>query len=314
MILRIAENITLGDILNANIDRDQDDFHNYAPRFDDVYRSTHKTAVDTVRGMERVAVKTGQNKLYTRNLYAKVDALTLPLYKMEGYVKHAGKLNLLDTPVENFGLHQVRTDVHQKDLEGLGDSLEVLNQNIDHNKTVLLNEGMPQEDIDALKTVKTEIDAENTQQELNKEDRNILATGNQQLLDILVELNKDILDVGKRIYRGVNAAKYNDYVLIKILGRIRHEGTHTQNEGALIIKCVTAANQPIAGLSGKVVGKDDTAVSDTDGVMYFDNITFTTGEKILVEITGEGYLTKLVSDIDLLSGNELDLTVTIDPA
>jgi hypothetical protein len=239
MSLRIHENITIGDILNANLERDKDDFHNYSSRFDDVYLSTHKTAVDTVRGMERVAVKTGQNKLYTRALYAKVDGLTLPLYKMEGYVKHAGQLNLLDTPVENFGLHEVRTDVHQKDLEGLGDSLEVLNQNIDHNKTALLNEGMAQETIDSLKTVKTEIDAENAQQELNKEARNILAKGNEELVDSLIAINKDILDVGKRIYKGVNTAKYDDYVLVKIIGRIRQEGSHEENVGALIIKCVT---------------------------------------------------------------------------
>jgi hypothetical protein len=319
MQLRIHENITIGDILNGNIGRDKVDFKNYAPRFDNAYITSHKVAVDAVRNMERVAVKTGQNKLYTRALYAKVETLHLPVFKLEGYVKHAAGLNLLDTPFENFGLHQVRVDINQKDLEGLGDSLEILNQNIDHNKTVLLTEGLPQTTIDDLIAVKSEIDAENAQQEMNKEDRNILAKGNEKLVDALQLLNRDILDTGKRVYKGVDVARYDDYVLVKLMKRIRNEGNSTtkeleevKNSGALYVTCTDAEGNPIADLAGKVVGKDDEATSDADGVMYFESITIAPGEKIAIEISGETYILKVVADIELIVGEEIEIEVTME--
>jgi DNA-binding phage protein len=319
MRVRIHENISVGDVLHANIVRDKDDLKNYASRIDDAYINNHKQAVDVVRNMERVAVKTGQNKLFTRGLYAKVDGLHLPVFKLEGYVKHAAGLNLLDTTFENFGIHQVRTDIHQKDLEGLGDSLEILNQNVDHNKTVLLNEGLPQATIDMLIAVKHEIDVENAQQEMNKEDRNILAKGNEKLVDALIALNRDILDVGKRVYKGVDDAKYGDYVLVKLMKQIRHEGNATteeldeiKNSGALYVNCKDAEGNPVADLTGKVVGKDDEAMSDDEGVLYFESITIAPGEKIAVEITGALVVPKTISGIELNLGDELEIDATIE--
>ena len=232
MKLRIYENVTVGDLLNANLERDKADFGSYAPRFDASYIANHKTSIDEVRHMPQVLVKTGQNKMYTIGLYIKADSAQEPMRLLEGYVKHAGKLGLLDTPVENFGIHEVRTYTHSKDLEGLGGALEVLNQNIDNNKTVLLNEGLKQVDIDALIDLKNDIDAENVQQELNKEDRNILAKANEVLVAKVKEYNDDILDVGKRIYKDKDAAKYDDYVLEKIIARIRHEWSGDSDDDA----------------------------------------------------------------------------------
>jgi hypothetical protein len=230
MELRVNENVSIGDILAGNIERDKADFMAYAARFSATYRSNHVAAIEAVRHMDKVAVKTGKNKFYTQELYAKADALQIPLRQLEGYVKHAGKMNLLNTPVENFGLHQVREDMHSKDLEGLGDSLEILNQNIDGNKTVLLDEGLTQVKIDELIDVKNRIDSENAQQELNKEDRNIMSKSDEALVAALKVFNDDILDVGKRIYRGVNQAKYDDYVLEKLIGRIRQDAPHDSTE------------------------------------------------------------------------------------
>ena len=83
MKLRIYENVTVGDILNGNIERDKDDFLDYSPRFTDAYRADHKLAIKAVRDMDQVAVKTGQNKFYTQALYDKADKLQEPLRDLE---------------------------------------------------------------------------------------------------------------------------------------------------------------------------------------------------------------------------------------
>ncbi len=212
----------VGDILNANGTRDLPDFTNYSDRFDEDYFLAHKAKITEVRNLPKVEVKTGQNKKFTEDLYKQADSLREPMRFLEGYVKHAGEL--LDVQVKSFGIHEVRECLKEGDLEALSGDLAVVNENIENNKTVLLNEGLKQTTITALIDLKAAIDEQNAQQEVNKEARNLLVEANDKVYAELDALNDDILDVGKRIYKGVSQAKYDDYVLTKIMARIRHTG------------------------------------------------------------------------------------------
>ena len=212
----------LGDVLNANVTRDLSDFTDFSDRFDEDYLQAHKDKITEAKNLPKVEVKTGQNKKFTEDLYKTADSLQQPARLLEGYVKHAG--GLLDVPVKNFGIHEMRESMRKKDLEALSGDLAVVNENIENNKTVLLNEGLKQTAITAFINLKTEIDEENAQQELNKEARGLLVEANDKVYAELDAINDDILDAGKRIYKGVSQAKYDDYVKEKIMARIRHTG------------------------------------------------------------------------------------------
>ena len=219
MSIRNVDKILVGDVLASNLERDKDDFEDYSSRFDEAYRLNHKEKIETVRNLPKVKVKIGQNKKFTQELYKSVDSLKEEMRKLEGYVKHAG--GLLDVAVKDFGIKEVRKCVRGKDLEGLSGKLAVINENIGNNKTVLMDEGLQESRIIALKELKDELDAENAAQEFMKEELDILVNNNKAAFEEMDKLNSDILDVGKRIFKGEDEAKYNDYVLEKILGRIR---------------------------------------------------------------------------------------------
>lgn len=219
MSVRKGDKLTIGDILSGNLQRDLAKFQEFSERFDEDYVENHKEKIENVRSLPSVKVKTGRNKKFTGELYRKANMLQQPMRFLEGYVRHAG--DLLDVPVKSFGIREVRLSVRRKDLEALSGDLAVVNENIEHNKTVLMEEGLKQTAIAALIDLKAAIDGENTQQELNKEARKGLVESNNRVFGELDAINSDILDVGKRIFRGVSKAKYEDYVLRRILGRIR---------------------------------------------------------------------------------------------
>ncbi len=219
MTLRNEDKPTFSDVLSRSLERDLAEFQEYSDRFGDDYVQAHKDKIAEVRNLPKVEVKTGQNKKFTEDLYKKAYGLQQPLRLLEGYVKHAG--DLLDVPVKSFGIHGVRKSLRRGDLGALTGDLAVVNENIEHNKTVLMGEGLKQTAISALIDLKAGIDSQNSQQEVNKEARGTLVEDNNKVYAELDRINSDILDVGKRIFRGVSQAKYDDYVKRKIMGRIR---------------------------------------------------------------------------------------------
>ena len=221
MVIKNAETLAMGDILSGNLTRDLADFNNYAQRFDQAYVDAHRAKILAFREAKQPKVLRGQNKKFTRDLYKKVDGLRGFMRTLEGYVKHAGKK--LDVTVKDFGISKVRKKVKSKDLEGLGEALSVLIENITHNLVELLDEGYTNQGFAELKDRKDEIDKGNAKQELNKSAMKQLAQKNRALLKEVVAGNNDILDVGKRIYKDRNQAKYKQYVFGQLLEKWRNE-------------------------------------------------------------------------------------------
>jgi len=158
-------------------------------------------------------------KNITARLYATMDGLINPINRVTGYLKLAkGGVNIT---AADFGLAQLRKSISTKNAEGVLSSLRTVSTNLGKHAAILGAQGLTPELTSRFTDAGISIAADNQKQyEITKNRANIVQN-NMGLLNSLYEQLKEILNIGKILYKNSDAVKLQEYTLTSLLKQVR---------------------------------------------------------------------------------------------
>ena len=146
----------------SSLNRDLPDFTKYSSKFDRGYLTEFEG--DIAVAMEVIMPRTLmlERKMTTTRLHATMDGVLEPLGQLNGYVSLAK--NGVTISVADFGFKALRATINSRDAEGAFKNLQLVNANVVKFKTVLTEQGLSQELIDALVAAAASIAADKQSQ------------------------------------------------------------------------------------------------------------------------------------------------------
>lgn len=218
---KIDELVLISQMVLKSFKRDNKDFYDYTPVYNDIYLKNFSDRIDDVKKLTTSKKITDEIMIINKRIYNNIDNLRPVILWLEGYVKRAGdKLFVYDN---NFGFKEIRNEIRGKNINTLNIALGSVLQNINNNITILNEQGFND---DHLKDIEKRIDvinADNATKTLRSDERKALVENNLIFLNGLWDIIADIMDAGKRVYRYKNKTKYKDYVMTILKKRIKKE-------------------------------------------------------------------------------------------
>jgi hypothetical protein len=165
---------------------------------------------------------TKELKFVTQQLYDKSKNLRVKINVLEGYLKLG--TDDLDIMVEDAGLKSVRSNITNKNTEGLVLNVQKMLTTVRRNQPALEAKGLKPELINEIESQTQEINALNVKQNDITSNRNRLTKQNIGQFNDLWESLQPILKTARAIYRGVDDVKLKDYTIRQLRKRINAEG------------------------------------------------------------------------------------------
>jgi hypothetical protein len=219
MNINIEDLPVTADFLTVSLRRDLPAFSAYSHKFDEAYLNALEEKTLVVKSVIAGKIFTKELAKVTINLKDALGELRPALNKIEGYVKMAGKG--LTTTVAGFGISAVRQPLNRGNVEGVAKALGDLLHSIENNRNVLLEQGLNDETVDALRNAREEIERLNKLQNKIISQRAIAVEENAAVFANLRETISEILTAGRSLYKGVDAARLKDYTLTELKKRMK---------------------------------------------------------------------------------------------
>jgi hypothetical protein len=315
MKARKDEKIVIAEIAFEQLKRDNAAFTAYSPIYDSDFNTKFENEIKKAKAVVNTENLIAEGKVLTETLYSDVDKLKVHINKFEGYVKRADNLTI---NVKDFGIHEVREKINNKDAEGLVMKLSTLIVNITKNTVALEKVGYTTASFTELKSLQTKINNDNVGQTMQDENQSETVVENNKIIERLDLITKDVLDAGKRIYRFSNDVKYGEYIYQKLLRKVRHERNVIKtelnkiNENCIVyINCVDGDDVGIEGLSVKIEEYALSLETDEDGIAYFESVPTKPKISVTITIEGEGWTKQTLANQKLTAGGDLNLDVVM---
>jgi len=199
--------------------RDVTDFTTYSQKFVDPYVIGYDAKIAVVSELVEPKSETVALKTITDRLYNTMNGLIDPINKLTGYIELAED-TIKISPVD-FGLSELRKGIIAKDAESVIKSLHTINVNVIKYNDILTQQGFTAE-LGAKFTaaIVSVADDKQKQYEITSH-RKGLVQNNLSLLNDLYKQLKQILRVGKILYRHKDAAKLKDYTFSELKKNVR---------------------------------------------------------------------------------------------
>lgn len=207
----------IGRFVLSNLKIDLPAFTAFSPEINQEYVAEFEA--HTVRAENLVSTKSKMTevKASTMRLYSTMESITDPLNRLAGYINMA-KLPITLTA---FGITGARRKITSKDAEGLMHQLQAVSTNIEKNKEILLKKGLTEEAAKFFIDVRTQIAADNLLQYEVVENRKQLVQQNKQVLNELYKKIAEVCNIGKILFKNVDAVKLKQYTFSQLIKRVR---------------------------------------------------------------------------------------------
>jgi hypothetical protein len=203
--------------VSTNVRRDLAKFTELYPEIDAEYLTGFDARTEAARGLSTTESETAETRSITQKLYTAIDSVTAPLNQLANYVKLA-KLPFTAT---TFGIAAARRKISSRDAEALIVALKQISENISKNSEALSTKGLTAERAAFFTTVANDIYTLNQQQYEAIENRKTIVNSNRKVLNELYLEVRQFCDMGKSIFRGVDALKVKEYTYTELLKRVQ---------------------------------------------------------------------------------------------
>jgi hypothetical protein len=222
----------IGQFVLDNVQRDLPDFTSAAPDIDQGYIDNQTAKQAVINALVTRTEKTGELKVVTQSLHDRMDGLKPKLDLFEVKLKRAA--DQLATPIAEFGLPKLRTNIRKRNAEALLTDLAVLLREIDSNIHALEAKGftaaMRQEFVDD----RIFIDSHNRQQNTLMNQRSELTAENKALLLDYWHDIAELMSVGKLIFKN-DKVKAKEYTFTNLHSRVRRDSRKAVKSGEGVV-------------------------------------------------------------------------------
>jgi hypothetical protein len=219
---KVEELVPVTESLLNSANKDLNDFSNYSSVFTTDYLSSIRSKSNACKDVTSSSTLTKELKFVTQQLYDKSKNLRVKINALEGYLELG--VDGLDIMIEDVGLKNVRSNIANKNTEGLVLNMQKMLTVVKRNRSALEAKGMKPELIGEIESQIQKIEALNVKQNDMTSDRNRLTKQNISQYNDLWDNLQPILKTAKAIYRGVDDVKLKDYTIRQLRKRINAEG------------------------------------------------------------------------------------------
>lgn len=216
---------TIADFVLASLTRDLADFTAYSPLFTEEYLTNFEAKREIATELILTDSENIRLKAISFKLYEEIKKMRMKLVRIEGYLNLAKK----DLTGDRLGLKKLRLHLNNKNVEGVVVNGRGFVQNLLDNKTILMEKGLKQEQIDNLTTLIDTMETLNKEQNLLQSKRAENCLKNRDIFNNLWAFLRPVMQAGKAIYKGVNESKLNDYTMTRLKKRMNNERKAASN-------------------------------------------------------------------------------------
>ncbi len=216
---KIEEIPTIADFVLASVTRDLADFTAYSPIFTEAYLTDFEAKRKIATELIMTDSVNYELKATTAELYKQLKNFRSLLVRIEGYL-HLATSNLNN---EKLGLVKLRLNINKGNIEGVILNGRSFLTNLTKNKTVLMEKGLKQEQLDNITTLLNTVERLNKEQNLLQSKRSENCLKNRDIFNNLWDLLWPVMKAGKAIYKGTNESKLKDYTMTQIQKRMNNE-------------------------------------------------------------------------------------------
>ena len=223
---KIGEVPTVGSFLIASYNNDVAAFTDYSLDYTVGYGTNLELDRKAIEQLIFPKQITSELKVITGRIYSNQDQVVFNINQLEGYAKRASGLTV---GYKDFGFSEVRKANRSGDIEGLVTALENVTQLAGNavNMAALTLKGYSAAKQTTLVGLMNSLETDNTAQNSKINDRAKLVEDNHVTINAFWDKLVDISDAGKRIFGTVSAEKNNQYVMQRVLGRMRNDAAKT---------------------------------------------------------------------------------------
>lgn len=210
--------------LLASMERDKVDFLEYSPMFADPFMTDVRIKQAECYEIVKSADVLKHQKMVKTQIEDCFVELRRGLNHLEGYLKLG--VDKLDIKLSDFGITAIRADIAKSDVETTISDGHTLITNVKRNSTVLLAKGLKPEAIASMEVLVNKIDVLNENHNSKKDERSRAAVISFTKLNELWLIDKNIMDAGRALYRGVDNVKLREYTLSHLLKRVHSQSAN----------------------------------------------------------------------------------------
>lgn len=210
----------LADYIRTNYVRDQLDFQNYSPDYEESFLERFDSELKIVKDVVATSKIIAEHKAVTKRIKVHYSNARNWTNKIEDYSKKASKS--LTTNFADFGFKGLRKDINIKNDEGTILKFRELLQHVDANITALQSKGLTPAVRTSFVAFVNAFETDIKGQTYKIDERKDLVKNNKNAFKTLYKtLSVDILQTGKIIYKEKDKEKVKDYTFIELLKKIR---------------------------------------------------------------------------------------------
>ncbi len=185
----------------------------FSDAFSDTFINKPTTLIARSAGLVASEKLTKEVTTVTDRIQVQLDA-----NKMEVYFKMAN--GEMTVSADSMGLQNLRDSIHSGGSEGVVQSVRQLLIGVNQNMAVLQSKGLKPDLLNKLQQQADELETLGNDQNFRITERNSHTDENNVVYNELWDQIVLITNIGKVLYRGVDATKVDDYTITSILKRI----------------------------------------------------------------------------------------------
>ena len=229
---RIEEIPSIGAFIINSMTGDVVDFIAYSTIYDDPYLTNLELERKSIEALINPKQLNGELKIITGNVYSNQELLTSNLNYLEGYVKRATGLTI---GLKDLGFQAVREYNQSGDIEGLVSKIDIVTKNAGSttNMAALTLVGFSVAKLKVLTDLRAALKKGNDDQNSKINERIITVANSHAAINAFWVKLLDVCDAGKRIFGPISAEKKQQYVVTKLIGRMRKDAAKTAIGGSV---------------------------------------------------------------------------------
>jgi hypothetical protein len=317
LAIRYEEIPTVGGFVLADFITDKADFIAFSDVYDGAFQTNFETKLNAVNNVVSTRFHRKVIEQITLKQYLDIKLVRPMIRVLKRYVELAQDDTNM-TP-RQFGIIAVTKELARRDMERLNQAMKELFENVDNYMTELSAVGYSATKYAELKAMKTEFYNLNLQQNVKMNEKELAVKENETLFSEVVEMIADIQRTGKALYCITNKTKMeNSYTMATILNRIRQERSEEQkeikkieSECAIYVNYMDEEGNPLAEVRSTVAEYELTVEADEDGEAYHEAVPTNPFDKVTIKSELEGFLPDIQSEVALVKGGEVEVTVVM---
>jgi len=209
-------------------ENDQKEFTDYSEDYSVAHLlglRTNQTAIEALVNPGQIMAEL---KVITNRLYSNQLVVATHMNLLEGYVKRAEGLTI---NLKDFGIKEVRAANRSGNMQKLTDKLGIVIGNAKTNIAALTLKGYTAAKQTALIALMNQISTDNGGQNKKMNERMLLVENNHDTMNAFWDSVVDVCDAGKRIFKPLSVEKNQQYIIDRVISRLRNDAKKTLVSG-----------------------------------------------------------------------------------